>query len=203
MVDQLEFTDQEMRVATSAARRIVRVQRGLVEFDDVRSEIYLWMCLNTDKVERWAGEGREGKGKLHTALYRAGQRWAMKERARTTRSHVEDQAFYSEGMLAEILPDVFDRTTWAFESHDDAEGRTPARPGEGNNRLAMLVDVASGVEGLPSSDRDLLRERFMGAGKEISRMALEHNTSESTMRRRIKNVIRKLADNLGGEPPWV
>lgn len=200
----LEFTDTEHKVATGVARRICRSQRDLVEHDDVRQECYLWMCKYPDRVYRWRDEGKVGKAKLGTALYRAGMRYALRERTRATRTKPEDHAFYTEAMLHELLPDVYDYDSWAFETFtEDTERSAPSRPAEGNTRLAMLVDVKWAVEGLTEEEQGLLKDRFADGGLSVSAMAATYDTHETTIRRRVKNTLRKLADRLGGEPPWM
>lgn len=198
-----EFTDQEMRVATSVARRIVRAQRDFVEFDDVRQECFLWMVKNPKHVLRWREEGKVGKSKLNTAMYRAGMKYALRERVRTTDTQPGDHAFYTDAILHELLPDVYDYSNWVMESHEETEGKGVSRPSEGNTRLAMLVDVKWAVEGLPEDDQVLLKDRFADGGMDVQVLAATMQVSDTTVRRRIKNVLRKLADRLGGEPPWM
>jgi len=200
----ITLTDVEMRIATAVARRVTSIQRGLIDFDDIRSEMFLWMCANPERVDRWREEGKVGKGKLNTALYRAGMRWAVKERCKQTSTMAQDHFFYSEAMLVDVLPDVFDEESWTFgSSTDEASGRSQSRPDEGNNRLAILVDVSNGVRALPEADRELLHDRFDHGGMDMQVLAAMYQVSDSTMRRRLRNVLRKLADNLGGEKPWV
>jgi DNA-directed RNA polymerase specialized sigma24 family protein len=204
VVEPITFTEFEMRKATSVARRIHRIQRNLIEFDDIRSECYLWMCSHPQKVLKWRTEGRKGKGSLDTALYRAGMKWATRERARISETEPADHAFYSTGLLEEVLPDVFDYESWVLDSHaDDSQGRSVSRPGEHGTRLAVLVDVSDAVGRLSEDDRMLLKERYADGGMSVQALAASYDTSESTMRRRIKNLLIKLADKLGGEPPWV
>jgi RNA polymerase sigma factor (sigma-70 family) len=203
MVTTIEFTDTEMRIATGVARRIVRTQRHLVEFEDVRQECFLWMVSNPDRVTRWRDEGKAGKSKLGTALYRAGMRYALKERVRSTGTQPGDHAFYSEAVLHELLSNVFDYENWGLESHEETEGKGTSRPSEGNTRLAMLVDVKWALEGLSQDDQNLLRDRFADGGMDVQVMAATMQVSDTTVRRRIKNTLRKLADRLGGEPPWM
>lgn len=198
------FTDTEYRIATGVARRIERSQRFLVEMDDIRSECYLWMVKNPERVNRWRDEGKQGKAKLGTALYRAGMRYALKERVRITRTQPGDHSFYSEAILHDILPDVFDQDSWYMESHTEELGvKAPSRPGEGNNRLAMLVDVSSAIQALPEEDQELLRMRYSDGGMDAQILAATYQVSDSTIRRRLRNLMRKISDRLGGEPPWI
>ena len=203
-VTEATVTDTEIRIANGVAKRVHRTQRFLLEFDDIRSEMYLWMAAHPDKMSRWREEGKSGKGKLGTALYRAGMRWATKERARITRTHVSDHAFYSEAVLHELLPDVYDYYNWILNTvEDDTDGRMQSRPGEGNTRLAMLVDVKFGLESLPEEDQELLHARFADGGMDVQVLAATYQAHESTIRRRVRNALRRLSDKLGGEPPWM
>lgn len=203
MSETFTLTDAEMRAASATAARIQRIQRGLMEYDDIRSEIYLWMITNPKKLLRWRDEGKVGKSKLRTAIYRAGMRWATRERATLTKTQPGDHTFYSEAILHEVLPDIFDYESWALDAYsDDTEGRTQSRPGEGNTRLAMIVDVKCGFESLSEDDQMLLRQRFADGGMDVSVLAATYQAHDSTIRRRLRNTLRKLSDRLGGEPPW-
>lgn len=204
MSDTLTLTDAELKIANGVASRISRIQQGLIEFDDIRSECYVWMVKNPERVTRWRDEGKQGKGKLGTALYRAGLRYATKERAHLTRTHVSDHSFYSEALLMELLPNIYDYDDWYLDAYsDDMEGRSPSKPGEGNTRLAMLVDVKFAVESLTDEEQELLKQRFADGGMDVQVLAIGYQAHESTIRRRIRNVLRKLSDRLGGEPPWI
>jgi len=200
----MEFTDSEMKTASIVSRKIHSLQRRLVDYDDIQSECYVWLCKNPERVKRWREEGKQGRGKLSTALYRAGMRYAVRERARITRTHVADHAFYSEALLHEILPDIFDYEDWALASFaDDSDGRSSLRPGEGNTRLAMICDVRFAYDLLGDNEKNILKDRFADGGLDVQVMAATYQVSESTMRRRIRAALRKLTDRLGGEPPWL
>jgi hypothetical protein len=48
-----------------------------------------------------------------------------------------------------------------------------------------------------------IRNRFADGGMNVTTMAAVYDTHESTIRRKTQNILRKLSDKLGGEPPWV
>lgn len=66
----------------------------------------------------------------------------------------------------------------------------------------MIVDIKFALESLPEEDQTLLRERFADGGMDVQVLSIGYQAHESTIRRRIRNVLRKLSDRLGGEPPW-
>ena len=199
----VEFTELEMRTASTVARKVHTLQRRLIDYDDIRSECYLWMCKNPQRVTRWREEGKQGRGKLSTALYRAGMKFAVRERSKVTRTQVSDHFFYSEALLHDILPDIFEYDDWSLAGYDDdVDGRGTSKPGEGNTKLAMICDVKFAYDTLTDSDRGILKDRFADGGLDVQVMAATYQVSESTMRRRIRSSLRKLSDRLGGEPPW-
>jgi RNA polymerase sigma factor (sigma-70 family) len=203
MVD-VQFTDTEYRVASGVAKRIARSQRYIVDVQDITQECHLWMCKNPSRVYEWREEGRKGKAKLSTAVYRAGMKYVVRERSRVTKTMQSDHAFYSDVVLSELLPNVFDPESWALESfQEESETRQPSRPAEGNTRLAMIIDVKFAFESLPEDDQVFIRNRFADGGMNVTTMAAVYDTHESTIRRKTQNILRKLSDKLGGEPPWV
>ena len=118
-------------------------------------------------------------------------------------NEIHDHAFYSEAVLHELLPDVYDYENWTISAfEDETDGRQQSRPGEGNTRLAMLVDIKFGLESLSEDEQQLLEQRFADGGMDVQVMAATYQAHESTIRRRIRNALRKLSDRLGGEPPW-
>lgn len=199
-----ELLDRELHQAWIVAGRVVRLQRGLVERDDVFQEISLWACTHMDRVTQWREEERVGRAKLNTAFYRAGQKYATRERARITRSDVSDHYFYTQAMIEELLPEVFDRESgWDSPTQSQEIGaRVPSRPAEGNNRLALLCDIHAAVQSLPAEDRELLRTRYVDGGRTYQQLADMLSSSVTTVRRRLKSALNHVTDRLGGESPW-
>jgi DNA-binding NarL/FixJ family response regulator len=67
----------------------------------------------------------------------------------------------------------------------------------------MLVDVKFALDSLTEEDQELLQARFADGGMDVQILAATYQAHESTIRRRVRNALRKLSDKLGGEPPWV
>jgi DNA-directed RNA polymerase sigma subunit (sigma70/sigma32) len=76
-----------------------------------------------------------------------------------------------------------------------------AKPSEGGNRVALLSDVAAGLERLNENDRNLLRMRYADGGMEFGALAESYGATEEAMRKRVKRALTKLQDRLGGEAP--
>jgi DNA-directed RNA polymerase sigma subunit (sigma70/sigma32) len=75
------------------------------------------------------------------------------------------------------------------------------KPSEGGNRIALLSDVAAGLDRLNKTDKDLLRMRYANGGMEFGALGETYGTTEEAMRKRVKRALNKLQDRLGGEAP--
>lgn len=196
-------TDAEVRLARQGAMSAARSARGLVSTGDLIGEANLWMLQHLDKVELWREQGRHGQNKLR----RACKQWCLtvvaNERKRVSRLRDGDLFYYSPSMLAEVLPFIWDADDWTSSSAAaQHERQAPSRPAEGNNRLAMIVDVRGAFYGLPADDQDLLRMLHKDGGATYEQVAEWMDVSERTVRRREERVLEKMVERLGGEAPW-
>jgi DNA-directed RNA polymerase specialized sigma24 family protein len=199
----MEITDHDLRLARQGAMSAHRSSRGLVPLTDLVGEANLWMVENLDKVELWREQGRHGQNKLRNACKQRCLTVVARERRKRTGLESGDMFYYTPQMIREILPDIFDPDDWSTSTstQDDSGVKGPARPGEGNNRLAAIVDVRSAYFGLPQADRILLADLYQAGGLSFEVVAASMNVHERTVRRREERVIEKLVERLGGEPP--
>jgi len=201
VVDEDVFSDKVMRACRRNANRVSRVNRNYVTSDDVMGEMFLWVASHDKKVTHWMGEGRKGMGKLNTALFRAGHRYVNKQRAEANGGQLSDMQWYTIPVVEELLEDVWYYTDW-LPTTSLENNRGSSAPSEGNNRIAMLTDIAFAVSSLPADDQRLLRDRYCDGGAYIDAIASKLEESPDAVRKRIDRVLRKLIDKLGGEPPW-
>lgn len=201
----MDNTDtRALRKARAVAKKVTRIHNGIVEYDDVLSECFVWMVKNQHKVDEWLDEGNVGMAKLGTSLYRAGQRYAVRERQKRTGTLPGDHYFYTPATVEAVLPLVWDYDGWTYgqgQPGEDAKRRAKA-PSEGGDMLAMIVDVKWAVASLPAEEQQLLRDRYEANGMELSLLAYRNEMSERGMRKKMDRILSKLCDRLGGEPPW-
>lgn len=200
MVDDV-FSDKVMRACRRNANRVAKVNRSYVDSDDVMGEMFLWVASHDKKVQQWIDDGRKGMSKLNTALFRAGHRYVNKQRAEAIGGQLSDMYWYSIPVLEELLEDVWVYTDWLPTPSLD-NNRSQSSPSEGNNRTAMLVDVAFAVSTLPKEDQDLLRDRYCDGGAYIDAIASKLEEGPDAVRKRIDRLLNKLIEKLGGEPPF-
>lgn len=192
----------ERRLAEQAAGSAHRSGRGIVNLDDLTGEALLWMVEHPDKMETWREEGRHGANKIRYACRMHCLGVVAKERKRHSRLQHGDLHYYSPAVLRELLPDIFDYNNWVGGAPAPTDQiRAASRPAEGHNRLAMLVDVVSMFSTLPAQDQLLLRQLHYDYVT-YEELALTHEVSDRTIRRREERAIDRLVERLGGEPPW-
>lgn len=194
------FTDRELRAATTTARRVAQISRGLVEPGDVLGHLHLWMWKNVDKIEAWREEERPASY-LNRALYNQALDYLSSERRYRTGAGAGDFTYYTPAIVAEVLPDVWDHEAW-LPSVDPSQPRSTSRPSEGNNRLAILADVSSAVGSLSKDDQAVLRDVYADGGLSWDVLATLWETTESGARKKVGRILDKIVDRLGGPPPW-
>lgn len=200
MVEEV-FTEKVMRACRRNANRVAKVNRNYVTSDDVMSEMFLWVAANSEKVSSWSEGGRKGMGKLNTALFRTGHRYVNKQRAEAIGGQLSDMYWYSVPVIEELLEDVWTYTDW-LPTPSVERSRSQSSPAEGNNRTAMLADVAFAVSSLSKEDKDLLRDRYCDGGAYFDAIASKLEESPDAVRKRIDRILNRLVEKLGGDPPF-
>jgi RNA polymerase sigma factor (sigma-70 family) len=188
-------------VARQVASRANRIHRGLVTVDDLYQHLALWALEHWHKIEQWSAE-ESLKFKLRKTFYNEAQKYVARERARHSRAPISDSFYYTHEVLHELLRDVWTHQGWTDTPDMSSEYISrSSKPSEGGNRLALLSDVAAGIDRLNKADQDLLRLRYADGGMEFGALAETYGTTEEAMRKRVKRALTKLQDRLGGEAP--
>ncbi len=197
------ITDRELKLASQGARSAHRSGRGLVEYNDLVAEANLWIVENYEKVEAWRDEGRHGENKLRNACRQRCLTVLARERRKRSGLQPGDVFYYTPQMLREVLPNIWDEDDWMTgQQVTTGETRSPSRPSEGNNRLAMIVDVRTAFYNLRENDQKLLCDMYQDGGLPIDVMATQWEVTERTIKRREERILDKMVERLGGEPPW-
>ena len=204
MVDETpEITPHDMRIAKQGALSAYRSGRGLVTVDDMIGEGNLWMVKHLDKVVHWRPQGRHGQNKLRHAVRQRCLTIIAKERRRRSGLQPGDIFYYTPAMVRELLPDIWNEDDWVSGNTNNAEEiRSPSRPSEGNNRLAMVADVRSSFYTLSEKDQNFLMDFYRDGGVTKDIMAARLEVTERTVTRRDDRIMEKMVERLGGEPPW-
>lgn len=198
-----EITDHDLKIARQAAMSAFRSGRGIIGSEELIGEANLWLVEHMDKVTRWREEGKHGDNKLRHSIriFCLGKVAAeRKQRAGLQRG---DTHWYTPSVLKEIIPDIFNRADWVGGAPAPSNDiRSASAPAEGNNRLAVILDVLSAFMSLPPADQTLLRYLYEGSGVTYDVIAEKLEVSDRTVRRREDRALERMVEILGGEPPW-
>jgi RNA polymerase sigma factor (sigma-70 family) len=197
------ITPNELKIAKQGAMSAYRSGRGIVTAEDLVGEANLWLVKHVDKVRLWRDQGRHGQNKLRNACRQRCLTIIANERKKRSGLQPGDVFYYTAVMIRELLPDIWDEDDWTNSSTSSAEEiRSPSRPAEGNNRLAMVADIRSAFFTLSKKDQAFLEDFYRDGGLSADAMAASLEVTERTIRRRDDRIMEKLVERLGGEPPW-
>mgnify|MGYP007096626498 FL=1 len=202
----VEFTDKEYRLARAGAKDASTSSQVsyLVEQEDLVSEAYMWLVRHPKKVVEWRELGRKGDNMLRLSCKRAALKAVAKERKRRTGAEYSDMCFYSTQMIRELMPVIFNAADWATGAGAMSnEPKSQAAPAEGNNRLAMIVDVRGAYHAQAKHVQEFLQRMYDNPVPNVADLiAVEEGVSTKTIQRRDERYLGFIVAYLGGDNPW-
>lgn len=200
-VEKSPLLDVVYKTARTASRYSVKINKNAVSADDIFQHLVLWALEHWHKIDEW-NEQHSLPFKLRRTFANEAQKFVTKERAYKSRVSTNDFFYYTPTILHELLRDVWDYEGWLDTPDLSSEFVSKSsKPNEGNNRMALLSDVANGLRGLNEQDKNLLRQRYANGGMDFDVLAVVYEMSEEALRKRVHRATKKLQDRLGGEPP--
>ncbi len=197
------ITPNDLKIAKQGALSAYRSGRGIISAEDLVGEANLWLVKHVDKVRLWRDQGRHGQNKLRNACRQRCLTIIANERKKQSGLQPGDIFYYTAVMIRELLPDIWDEDDWTNSSSGSGEEiRSPSRPAEGNNRLAMVADIRSAFFTLSKKDQAFLEDFYRDGGVSADVLAASLEVTERTVRRRDDRIMEKMVERLGGEPPW-
>lgn len=197
--------------------------------DDIAQEIALYVLSTPSVLAEWQDymEGsyedpdqeRHASNRMRYIARRAGGRYCRRELAAQIGYKPEDEAFYSVRALGDLV-EVYYREGITAAPVIDRAGSTTGALLHSETYLASLLDVERGLKMLAQRYRARLKFRFKDMGdhdvKVIAAMVgnlavapgkrrrIERHlgTTESQIRGRIRQSLRKLQEKLGGPSPY-
>lgn len=185
-----------------AAAKILRRNRGFVDYDDLVQIGMVYLYDHSAKIEKYYDEEpRLRMWLLNRDLSEVMRKYTTEQRALKTGYDVDDLSWYSPAMVESMLPYVL---------HDDreppnigaSEGRSTADPAEGGNWLAMIMDVGRAWESAPLTETETaILVRIYCDGRTQADAADDLDLSQQAVSRAVRRALAKLADALGGGKP--
>jgi RNA polymerase sigma factor (sigma-70 family) len=202
VVDWLETSKD---VAANVARSVHKKYHTYFGVDDLRQELLVWVLRREVKVREWLDTEDEeqlnkGVRMLARALQRQADKYCRSKKAQFLGYNLEDEAYYSPTILAEILPFVW---------HEVAETRNGSKPrvsgggnpAEGGTFVVQLIDVRKALGKLEPNDKMILHMKFY---EDLTFQELANNLeiSDTTAHRKVNGALRRLSRELGGQSPF-
>ena len=200
-----KWFEEASDIATWAARTTHRKYKTYFDIEDVKNEMVVWMLNHTKKIQGWLEsedpeEHKAGVKKLGKSLRRQADKYCRRAKAQAVGYHLEDEAYYSPTILAEILPFVW------YEVAETRNGSKPrvsggGNPAEGGTFVVQLIDVRKALTKLEPNDRMILHMKFY---EDLTFQELAHNLeiSDTTAHRKVNGALRRLSRELGGQSPF-
>lgn len=204
-----------------------------MDVDDITQEICVYVLGNEKVSAEWENycEGdyvdrdaeRHAANRMRLICRRAGERYCRRERAAQLGYSPEDEAFYSVKQLAELVEQFYQAgiTERPPIGRSESVRQPVSDPASGGGWLVSMLDVERGLGLIQAKYRNRLRFRYKDMGEHSTKdlVAMVGNlavakgkrerierilgATESTMRGRVRQALRKLQSALGGPNPWV
>jgi DNA-directed RNA polymerase specialized sigma24 family protein len=203
-----KWVQDVVEVAQTSAYVITRNYKGFAEADDVKQELLEWSLKRNDKIQEWLSpnlskqEYRIGIKRLAKTFNRMADRHCRKEKAKKLGYSIHDEAFYSTGMIEELLPLAFSSNIITKDPATEFVSNGGGDPATAGSFLASMYDIRIALRELTIDLYEILRMRYEDGAK-LEDIASYFDVTDSTINRKISTAIKQISKELGGESPWV
>jgi len=203
-----KWVQDVVEIAQTSAYIITRNYKGFAEADDVKQELLEWSLKRSDKIQEWLNEDlskqeyRMGIKRLAKTFNRMADRYCRKEKAKKLGYSVHDEAFYSTGMIEELLPMAFSSNIITKDPATEYVSNGGGDPATAGSFLASMYDIRIALRGLTIDLYEILRMRYED-GLKLEDIASYFDVTDSTINSKISTAIKQISKELGGESPWV
>lgn len=202
--EQITWLNAHIAGVANQTARTARF-RPYVEGGDLQGVLWEWAMKHEAKVLKWfeAHEGRELERLLGKVFTDEARMFARREKANTLGFRLEDEFFYSAGVLKDLLPIALaPQSEWLHPPTDHGTGgRSTKALSEGNNWLATLADVSRAVGLLSAEDQSVLSDLHLHE-RSTKQIAARDNITVRGVEQRQDRALKRLWNALGG-PQWL
>ena len=207
MVEEDKWIKDVADVAQTVAYTITRNYKGFAEVDDVKQELLEWSLKRSDKIQEWLSEDlpkqeyRIGIKRLARTFNRMADKYCRKEKAKKLGYSVHDEAFYSTGMIEELLPMAFSSNIITKDPATEFVSNGGGDPATAGSFLASMYDIRIALRNLTIEIYEMMRMHYED-GLTLEHIGEYFNVDKSTVSRKINTGIKQMSKELGGESPW-
>jgi RNA polymerase sigma factor (sigma-70 family) len=207
MVEEDKWITELTDIATTVSYTIWKNYKGYTEPDDIKQELLEWSLKRQDKIQEWLSpelskqEYRIGIKRVAKTFNRMADRYCRKEKAKKLGYSVYDEAFYSTGLIEELLPLVFSDEIVTKDPASEYVSSGGGDPATAGTFLVSMYDMRNALKHLTIETYTMIRMHYE------DQMTLEQigeyfNVDKSTISRKINTAIKQMSKHLGGESPW-
>jgi RNA polymerase sigma factor (sigma-70 family) len=206
MVEE-KWVQDVVEIAQTSAYIITRNYKGFAEADDVKQELLEWSLKRNDKIQEWLSpdlskqEYRIGIKRLAKTFNRMADRYCRKEKAKKLGYSIHDEAFYSTGMIEELLPMAFSSNIITKDPATEYVSNGGGDPATAGSFLASMYDIRIALRELTIETYEMTRMHYED-GLTLEQIGEYFNVDKSTISRKINTGIKQISKELGGESPW-
>jgi len=208
MVEEDKWIQDVTDVAQTVSYTIWRNYKGYAEPDDIKQELLEWSLKRQDKILEWLSpelskqEYRIGIKRLARTFNRMADRYCRKEKAKKLGYSVYDEAFYSTGMVEELLPMAFSSDIITKDPASEYVSGGGGDPATAGSFLASMYDIRIALRELTIEIYEMMRMHYED-GLTLEQIGEYFSVDKSTISRKINTGIKKISKGHGGEAPWV
>jgi DNA-directed RNA polymerase specialized sigma24 family protein len=197
-----------VEIAQTSAYVITRNYKGFAEADDVKQELLEWSLKRSDKIQEWLSEDlskqeyRIGIKRLAKTFNRMADRYCRKEKAKKLGYSIHDEAFYSTGMIEELLPMAFSSNIITKDPATEFVSNGGGDPATAGSFLSSMYDIRIALRELTIEIYEMMRMHYED-GLTLEHIGEYFNVDKSTVSRKINTGIKQMSKELGGESPWI
>jgi RNA polymerase sigma factor (sigma-70 family) len=202
-----KWVQDVVEIAQTSAYVITRNYKGFAEADDVKQELLEWSLKRNDKIQEWLNEDlskqeyRIGIKRLAKTFNRMADRYCRKEKAKKLGYSIHDEAFYSTGMIEELLPMAFSSNIITKDPATEYVSNGGGDPATAGSFLASMYDIRIALRELTIETYEMTRMHYED-GLTLEQIGEYFNVDKSTISRKINTGIKQISKELGGESPW-
>jgi RNA polymerase sigma factor (sigma-70 family) len=202
-----KWVQDVVEIAQTSAYVITRNYKGFAEADDVKQELLEWSLKRNDKIQEWLSpdlskqEYRIGIKRLAKTFNRMADRYCRKEKAKKLGYSIHDEAFYSTGMIEELLPMAFSSNIITKDPATEYVSNGGGDPATAGSFLASMYDIRIALRELTIETYEMTRMHYED-GLTLEQIGEYFNVDKSTISRKINTGIKQISKELGGESPW-
>jgi hypothetical protein len=203
-----KWVQEVATVAQTVAYTITRNYKGFAEVDDVKQELLEWSLRRADKIQEWLSpdlprqEYKLGVKRLAKTFNRMADRYCRKEKAKKLGYSIHDEAFYSPGLVEQLLPFAFNNNIETKDPNSEFVSNGGGDPATGGSFLASMYDIRTALRKLTIESYEMVRMRYED-NVILADMVTYFNQSDSTISRKINMAVKQMSRELGGDNPWV